>query len=237
MKKLRLRVSLIVVFVVLLTFVLTACNSDLFVPQTVTIDKTTYRDGFYGDLIPNNITFKGDAIKVGDKEFHHINYEKFDWVHSAIGSFTEGTLYCSESQWEQVCEYYADSDNFVYYCSIGAEYVDRDPVIITIPDIDFQKFDELMSFAEKNNYNPFRSNKGVKTLRVPIPDRDKSPELIFYKESIDGFFTSDKEYKFHELDGKLLLVFYYDYGDGENEEMVAVNVPDELGQYFIKLLE
>jgi len=39
------------------------------------------------------------------------------------------------------------------------------------------------------------------------------------------------------IDGKLLLVFFYDYGHGKYEELVAVDVPDELGQYFIKLLE
>ncbi|NLD46731.1 MAG: hypothetical protein GX660_05960, partial [Clostridiaceae bacterium] len=38
-------------------------------------------------------------------------------------------------------------------------------------------------------------------------------------------------------DGKLLFLFFYDYGHGKYEEMVAVDVPDELGQYFIKLIE
>lgn len=231
------KLFLIATCVVFLTLALTACNSALFIPKTVTIDGETYRNGFYGDLWPDNITFEGDSIKEGINEFRHVNCEKFDWVHSQIGSTTAGILYCAESQWEQASEYYADSDNFVYYCSIGAKYVDRDPVIATIPNIDSKKFDALMAFAEENSYNPFGSNEDVKTLRLPIPDSDKSPKLVFYKESIDGFFTSYKGYTFHEVDGKLLLLFFYDYGHGEYEEMVGVDVTDELGQYFIELLE
>lgn len=231
------KLILIATFVVYLTLVLTACSVELSVPHTVAIDGTTYRNGFYGDLWPDNITLKGEPIKVGVNDFQRVNCERFDWVHSAIGTKTSGILYCKESQWEEAQEYYADCDNFVYYCSIGAKYVDLDPVIITIPNIDSKKFDELMVYANKNSYNPFGSNKDVKIRRIPIPDRDKSPELVFYKESKDGFFTSFKGNIFHELDGKLLLLFYYDFGHGKKEEMVAVDVPDELGQYFVKLIE
>ena len=40
-------------------------------------------------------------------------------------------------------------------------------------------------------------------------------------------------------DGKLWLVFYHDGGrdNGGVEEVVAVEVPDELGQYFIGLID
>lgn len=233
----QLEIILIVISITFFTFALTTCNFNIFVPKKVTIDGTTYRNGFYGNLWPINITFKGDSIKVGNNEFHHINCEKFDWVHSAIGGTTSGILYCAEDQWKEALEYYTDSDNFVYYCQIGAKYVDRDPIITTFPNIDSKKFDALSAFAEKNSYNPFGSNKGIKTHRLTIPDRNKSPKLIFYKESKDGFFTSFKGNLFHIIDGKLLLVFYYTYGHGKYEELVVVDVPDELGQYFIKLLE
>jgi hypothetical protein len=237
MKKPSAGVFLIATVIVFALSALTACNSDLLVPKNVTIDGTTYRNGFYGELWPNNFTLKSDVIKVGINEFHRVDCEKFDWVHSYIGSKSEGIIYCAEDQWEQVSEFYSSNDNFVYYCRIGAEYVDRDPIIVTIPDIDPSKFDELMGFADKNCYNPFGSNADVKTRRLPIPDRDKSPKLIFYKESKDGFFASYQGYIFHALDGKLLLLFYYDYGHGKYEEMVAVDVPDDLGQYFINLLD
>lgn len=228
----------IVLFVICAFFIvtLTACNIGLGVPNKITIDDITYRNGFYGDLWPQNLTYGSGSYKVGSKEFHRVKCKKFDWVHSAIGDTTNGVLYCDESQWEKAHAYYADSENFVYYCKISAQY-GKDPVITTISDIDPKKFDELMKFADKNGYNPFGLNKKVKTRSLPIPDKDKSPELTFYKESKDGFFTSYQGSTFHIVDDKLLLLYYYDYGHGKYEKMVAVNVPYELGQYFIKLLE
>ncbi len=225
---------LIAMFAVLSTLTLSACSSE---PNKVIIDGITYRNGFYGDLWPDNISLKGDPIKVGNVEFHHVDCEKFDWVHSAIGDKTAGVLFCSESQWKEAYKYYADSDNFIYYCSIGDGYVDRDPIIASIPDIDSEKFNELMAFSEKNRYDPFDSDKKVKTRHLPIPDRDEAPSFIFYRDSKDGFFTSYQGYKYHVVDGKLLLVYFYDYGFGEYEELVAVDVPDELGEYFIELYE
>lgn len=204
--------------------------------QGIMIDGVTYRNGFYGDLWPVNLKYKSDSFEVEGNKFYHVNCDKFDWVLGLTGSTSNGELYCAESQWAQARAYYADNNNFVYYCRIGAQYVDRDPIIANIPNIDPIKFDELMAFADKNSYDPFSSNSSVVTRRLPLPDRDISPELIFYKESKDGYFTSYKGYKFHALDGKLLLVYYYDYGSGKYEEMVAVDIPDEIGQYFINML-
>ncbi len=227
----------LIIFCIFFTPILMACNiSNILVPKTITIDGITYRNGFYGDLWPENLTYKGDSYKKGNKEFYHVDCEQFDWVHSDGGGTANGVLYCAESQWEQANEYYKDSNNFTYFCSIGAEYIDRDPVIITVPNIDPTKFDELLSFAKKNSYDPFGANSDVKTFRLPIPDREESPQFIFYSESKDGFFTSFKGDKFFVVDGKLLLLYYYDYGHGKYEEMVAVEVPDELGKYFIEFI-
>ena len=111
-----------------------------------------------------------------------------------------------------------------------------DPIIITISDIDQKKFVDLMVFADENSYNPFNSKNNVITQRLPIPDKDESPQLVFYRKSKDGFFTSSEANKFHVINDKLWLVFFYDYNHENNEELVAVTVPNELGQYFIELL-
>jgi hypothetical protein len=44
---------------------------------------------------------------------------------------------------------------------------------------------------------------------------------------------------FRKYGEKLLLVFYHDGGRDNNgiEEVVAIDVPDELGQYFIGLIK
>ncbi len=228
---------ILIMFCLFIISTFSACNLiNQREPETVTMDGTTYRSGFYGDLWPENLTYKGDPYKEGRNKFYHVDCEQFDWVHSKIGRTTNGVLFCAENQWEQACEFYKNSDNFTYYCEIGSEYIDRDPVLVTIPDIDTTMFDELMSFANKNSYDPFGSSDDVTTRRLPFPDRDESPELNFYKKSKDGFFTSFQGNTFLVVDGKLLLVYYYDYGHGKYEELVAVDVPEELGTYFIELV-
>ena len=57
--------------------------------------------------------------------------------------------------------------------------------------------------------------------------------LAFYKKRKDGMFTSLQGHEFCIVDGKLLLVFYYDYGNGEYEKMAAVKVPGEISEYMV----
>lgn len=214
--------------------VLFACKTNSIEPKTATIEGVTYRSGFYGDLYPINFIYTDDTYRDGVNKFRRVNCEKFDLIKFANDGITYDLLYCAESQWEQAYAYYANGDNFVYYCMVGAHNVYIEPVIITILNIDHEKFDALMVFANENSYNPFGSNKNIR--RLPIPDTDESPRLVFYRESADGFFTSYRGNMFHVINDKLLLVLYYDYGHGEYEELVAVDVPDKLGQYFMELL-
>lgn len=233
--------AFVILFCCFFILMLSSCSvlrnigANIGIIDTVKIDGVTYRTGFYdSDLWPDKIEHKGDPYKIGRDTYRRVDCERFDLVHNASGSIDNKTLFCAESQWEEARAYYADSSKFLYYCRIGGYYVDRDPIVVAITDIDPDKFSELMVFAEKNGYEPLGSNKGKQTLRLPIPDRDESPELVFFRESNDGFFSSFT-HMFHVIDDKLLLVFYYDYGYGEYEELVAVEVPDELGRYFIEL--
>lgn len=199
------------------------------------MDGTIYRNGFYGDdLIPINLTYKKKSFKMEQYEFNVVENEQFDWVHGKLGNTIQGVLYCAENQWETAKTYYADSDNFAYYCYVEGINATTS---IALPNIDPEKFDELLEFTNANSYNPFGSNRHVKRRRLLMPDRNECPDIVFYKESNDGFFTTGKGKQFHLIDGKLLLVFYYDGNHGKSpEELVAVDVPDELGQYFIDLL-
>ena len=192
--------------------------------KSITIENTVYRNGFSGDLYPLDIDYEDDGYSVNGQTFYRVNCERFDLMYTPTNGSAFDALYCSEEQCEQARAYYADSDNFIYYC--------RNRVL---PDVDVTKFDELMEFAKENEYNPFGSNSDVKTCRLPMPDT--SSELIFYKESKDGILVSSKGKKFHLINGKLFMVFYYDMGHGNYQELVAVEVPEEIGQYFIELLE
>lgn len=223
-------------FFIFLSLTLCACHINNMKPRTVTINGVTYRNRFYGDLYPANFTYGSDYYKAGTAQFRRTNCDKFDLIKIATDGTPSEMIYCAESQWEQAQAYYTNENNFIYYCMIGTPNIYKDTLIKTVPNIDHNKFDALMAFAKENSYNPFSSNDKVKTLRMPFPDEEKSPRLVFYKESKDGFFTSFKGNLFHIINGKLLLVFYYDHGHGKYEELVAVDVPDELGQYFITLL-
>lgn len=192
--------------------------------KTITIENTVYRNGFSGDLYPFNIDYQDDSYSVNGQTFHRVNCERFDLMYTPTDGSAFDALYCSEEQWEQARSYYADSDNFIYYCS------DR-----VLPDVNVTKFDEFMEFAKDNEYHPFGSNSDMKTCRLPMPDM--SSELHFYKESKDGILMSSKGNGFHLINGKLFMVLYYDMGHGNYEELVAVEVPKEIGQYFVELLE
>ena len=63
--------------------------------------------------------------------------------------------------------------------------------------------------------------------------------ICFYKVSNDGFFMTIKRPMYFVHESKLLLVFYHDGGrnNGGIKEVVAVDVPNELGQYFIGLID
>ena len=201
-------------------------------PETVMIDDVVYRSGFYGDLWPRNLSYSGDPTTIGKNDFYHVDNDRFDWVHSDIGVDDCGVLYCAENQWEQACSYYSDSDNFTYYCritrngSLQRQY--------TVADMDLDKFNALFDFAKANDYNPFATNPDIETQDLPLPDYDVSPILVFYCESNDGFYTAYKGYSYHIINGKLYKVFQYRHGD--EQVLRAVEVPEEFGDYFVKLV-
>lgn len=101
-----------------------------------------------------NLICDEESVEAGNLkyDFHYVQNEQFDLVHSHIGDSTNGVLYCAESQWDEVNAYYGDTDNFTYYCCIGREnlYNDDYPITIATPEIDTEKFDQLLAFAEKN---------------------------------------------------------------------------------------
>lgn len=243
------KMSMLFCFLLLL---LTGCGSvkamigHSFVPKTVTIEDVTYCNGFYGDLYPvfgqagdiGSDTLQEEVIyDDGTCKFRRVEFEGHDWVHSYIGEYTGGVVYCAESQLEQMRDYYADSSNFEYYYGVGYYTCET---AVNVPEIDPQKFDELLAFSNENSYEPFDHSSNEKILEKVrrIPESEFHEGVCFYKVSRDGYFTSVKSMYFVH-DGKLLLVFYHDGGRKNNgiKEVVAVDVPDELGQYFIELMD
>jgi hypothetical protein len=210
---------------------------------TLTVDGIIYRTGFYRDLSPEyKLPYIGDPYKAKGLHFvSRVNHEQFDLLYGVVYGPAWGDdhriLYINESQWEIARIYYANSDNFVYYCKIHGKSSSRHPFHATVTDIVPSKFDELRDFAEKIDYaegtNYFGLKKRVETRRLKIFEPwNTLLQYDFLKESRDGIFGSGM-IGFCIIEGKLLYKLDY---DRDEHEMVVVDVPDELGQYFIELL-
>jgi hypothetical protein len=217
------------------------------VPERVTIDGVTYRTGFYGDLYPvfgsvgdiGSVTRQKEIIyDDGMRTFHRVTYQGHDWVHSHIGRLGGGVVYCAESQWEQMRVYYADPSHFTYYYGIGY-YVSE--TAVQLPEMDPEKFEALLAFGDENGYDPFdeRANEIIMQKARRLPESEFQQGVCFYKVSEDGYFMTVKQPMYFVRDGKLLLVFVHDGGrdNGGVKEVLAVDVPDALGRYFIELME
>jgi len=71
---------------------------------------------------------------------------------------------------------------------------------------------------------------------LPMSDSAESTRMIFYKETKDSLFVSTKGEHFYIIDGVLYLRFYTDHGNEGNSRLVAVKVPDDIGNYFIEFM-
>ncbi len=62
--------------------------------------------------------------------------------------------------------------------------------------------------------------------------------LLAKKIGKDGYIGQSGPHYF-VYDSKLLMVFFHDGGSGNDgkKEVVVIDVPDELGEYFIGLME
>jgi hypothetical protein len=225
-----------VISLIVSTFLLMSCVTGRY---KITVDGIIYQTGFYGDVsLRPDLPYIGDPYKVEGFDFlRRVNHEQFDLLYGYDGGPAWGDgfriLYINESQWETAQNYYANSDNFIYYCNISGRSRSLHPFRATVTNIVPSKYDELRAFAMKSRRHSSGSNAGVKTRRLKILDpADTLFQYDFYKDSRDGIFFSGM-HGFHIIEGKLLLSLDYDY---DSYEMVVVDVPDELGQYFIELL-
>ena len=207
--------------------------------ESIACNGVNYRTGFYGEDCGFRPEIQGETVVIDGEAYSLVNSDRFSMLLDGQGvsnGILSGVLYCAEDQLEAACAWYADDANYDYYCRVGAQYVDRDPEYRLL-DMDAEMFHRLMDFAAENAYDPFGVNRSNSLLRLPIPDRDAAPELTFYRESRDGCIVSYQGHHFHIVDGKLLFVYFYDYGHGEYAEMAAVEAPAELSDYFVNLLE
>jgi hypothetical protein len=201
---------------------------------TVTYSEREYKTGFYGELyFPVDIDFGGEEFELDGRTFYTLPLEGHHWIYTFTGA--QRVVYCLSEEWEQENAYYSDNDNFDFYCSMGNVY---EPLTVAeIPNMDYDKFEELGTFADEHGYDPFnaKADKGQKAY--PMPDW-RDGEIRFYKVSKDGLFSSTKGNNLHLIDGRLVLLYRYYFADDEAQEcMYGVELPSELSDYFIGILQ
>ncbi len=208
-------------------------------PETLTLGENRYKTGFYGILFPNEYELSDKKLEIDDIVLNRINHESFELYHADIGSYTEGTIYCSEKDYESALSFYNDAENYSYYCILGVDSDTQSTKIIELTDVDTTKFNELLDFADQSNYDPFDKNHNAKIEKVelPLPDDTKDTRLVFYKQSKDDLFVSSTGTDYYIINNHLYAVYQYDFGHGEYEKLIAVKVPDEISTYFVEYMK
>lgn len=221
-----------ILFVVIGIFLLAGCTTplDFFPPNKITVEGRLYRTGFYGDLYPDEFSFIGEEYSVGGSVAWQLDIERFDLMQMDKGFKTGGTIYCADSQWEEAKAYYADGENYIFYCDIDVPGEDKTKVI---EHMDYEQFEALYEFSNKNEYTPFSSKERSGQKTIDFPDKSVSPRLKFYKQSKDGLFTSLRHH-YYVVEDKMYLVRYYDYGE---DKIYVMEIPGEIAAYFISLTE
>ena len=208
-------------------------------PETLKTNEDTLKTGFYGTLFPNEFEFTGETLGTNKIKLNIISHDRFNLYHADIGSYTEGTIYCTEKDYEDALAFYADPKNYSYYCILGVDSDTQNTKTIEISDIDTDKFNALLDFSDKSNYDPFdkKHNADVEKVELPMPDDTKDTRLVFYKQSKDNLFVSSKGTDYYIIANHLYAVYQYDFGHGKYEKLIAVKVPDDISTYFVEYMK
>ena len=74
-------------------------------PKKLTLGEKSYKTGFYGTMFPNKYELSDEKLEVDGIVLNRINHEFFELYHADIGSYTEGTIYCSEKDYENALSF------------------------------------------------------------------------------------------------------------------------------------
>lgn len=212
------------------------------VPATVKVEGETYQTGFYSDdLWPINLEHTDEKYEIGSITFYPVEVSGFDCLHAPhTGGTTNGTLYCLDSQWEQAKEYYADPENFTYYCEITPAWIagTEESDVHQIDDMDPEMFNALRHWADNRNdpFDAVEQTLGDIEEADPIyrPSLSEFYCLFFYKQSRDDCFGTFRGDRFSIIDGKLYYIRNY---NGKEKLLHVIEIPEETASYFIDLVD
>ena len=212
--------------------------------NSIIYDGATYRAGFCGNASLRSDEFLGEALFEDENcdSWHFLKSDHFSILFRREGTLNgrpAGTFFCSEDDWESALAYYNDIANWKYYISIGQGIyfgTDYQPEYRAVPAVHAEKFIEITDFSEMNAYDPFSFETRDGLMRIQLTNPAEIPAIHFCRISRDGSMEISSR-TFHYIDGRLLLAYRYDYGQGEDVELIYIETPSDLNDYFVKLLE
>lgn len=204
-------------------------------PKSMGIDGEVYVTGFYDDLWPDGITIgEGEPAAFESKYYYWWKVENapFDMycAQNKEALYWKPAVYCKESQFDRVKQYYSDPENYDYY--IGRYLEDDTSVLLDENDeeyaeraIDFMiKLDNALGAG--GLFDPFRDAKV--TLNAELFDWDR---VTIYRVSKDGFFTTlhmelalygGALYVYHSYDEQKSQTTFYRFEEDVSEHMASL---------------
>ena len=172
-------------------------------PEVLTLGENSYKTGFYGTMFPNKYELSDEKLEIDNIVLNRIKHESFKLYHADIASYTEGTIYCSEKDYENALSFYTNPKNYSYHCILGVDSNTQSTRTIELTDVDTAKFNALLDFADQSNYDPFdkKHNSKIEKVEFPMPDDAKDTRLVFYKQSKDNLFVSSTGTDYYIIDG------------------------------------
>lgn len=200
--------------------------------DTVTVNGVVYRNKFQGDLILRDPKY-GTELFFSDSNgrYYQLEGTEYDLIYNVTSAEIGApeSVYCRDDQWQELKAYYSDTRNFTYQYITnqkGGEFKTH-----TVDEMDISKLNELIDFCEKNSYNPFSFFESSNTRRVSTASLGDT-EYRFGMNSNDGFFSLGAA-RFYILENRLVLEYY---AVGSQNKTLIVDVPQELSDYFISLI-
>ncbi len=170
-------------------------------PQSVVIDGTEYVTGFYKNLyIVGGIRYREKETSLFEQHNHYwwkLDGGNFDFYYALHKDSQTGdllssyTLYCQKSRFDEVKNYYGNSDNFDYYLVSGSE---NEKLIEDGAD---------RNATENAVKYTLNAEKSIKLKQTSFNAERPS----FSKKSKDGIFGFGKEVVYYE--GNLYFFNYY----------------------------
>lgn len=225
----RFKVKFTAIFIVVICLLLPSCRFINPMQETVEINGKEYKLAFTARLYPTEDMVGSDTdVKINGRSYILYQDGEYD-CYVSYDNNAEPNIYFNVDQYDEAVSYYTNSENYTYFCKLG-NILEPDNLHI-IQNIDSGLFEKLLSFSHDNSYNPFTSfNDDDELIRIPVSDPDNwtDDEIHFYKESKDGAFSTLQGHTYILLDGKLALLYYYDFADSDKPVMLIREIPSDL---------